>query len=390
MKLLAALAAAASFGQLALAKPAPRLDSIAILEERGRVDINKNICRDVQFLVDVLKLNKATPFCSTFLGISTVTIGTTAVSTSYATAVVTEQAYATSVAYETDVVSVTSTEYVTTVPRIVSWVTVVDSTVTTTSTVTPDPSIVYTTTWTTPAAVKARSAAVKERGVSISLPPFVKKFASSAISSACGCLSLPTPSITSTEQLVQTSTVTSTVKETITALVTSVETVTRTQVDQATYTDDRYASTHVVSTVTETTTLPRATVTQVISKPYKTPYCVNILSEKKLYYYAYSTYIRQLGGAGTYPVARGEEGLSQCCQKCYDTPDCNNWNFFDFSAGAQCEIAVSVSGVSTGISAACPKGIVPGGAITGPGTDRVSNDSGFYSLGVGPCYKGDL
>ena len=91
MKFLAALsAAAACIAPLASAKPLTH--SWDLIAKR---DSNANVCKDVQLVVSVLKLNKATPFCSTFLGIKTQTVPTTKVSTVLTTTTVTENVYAT-------------------------------------------------------------------------------------------------------------------------------------------------------------------------------------------------------------------------------------------------------------------------------------------------------
>ncbi|KAK6350546.1 hypothetical protein TWF718_003736 [Orbilia javanica] len=351
---------------------------------------NANVCKDVQLVVSILKLNKATPFCSTFLGIKTQTVPTTKVSTALATTTVTENVYATTTqTVKTEVLTFTNTVTDATLLTTVA-TEVVPVTTVVTVTVTPAPSIIYTTTYTTPAGVARRSAAVEERGINFVLPPFVTQYASSAISKACSCLSLTTPTATSTVQVVETSTATSTVTETHINTIPATLTLRTTEVALATAFDPQTVTTTSTATVYSTTTLPIVTTTQTVAIPFKTPYCVNILKEKKLVYYGYLVVARQYSGIGYVDVPKGEEGLSTCCQLCYNSIDCSLWNYFDRSSGAKCELVGAYNYLDTGVSATCPKGISPASVVNGEGTDRVSTDSGYYSSGIGPCYKGDL
>ncbi|EGX43153.1 hypothetical protein AOL_s00215g762 [Orbilia oligospora ATCC 24927] len=383
---LAALsAAAACFVPLASAKPITH--SWDLISKRGS---NTNVCKDVQLVVSILKLNKATPFCSTFLGIKTQTVPTTKVSTVLTTTTLTESAYATiTETAKTEVLTFTNTVTDATVPTTVA-TEIIPSTTVLTVTVTPNPSIIYTTTYTTPAGVARRSIAVEERGVNFVLPPFVTQYASSAISKACNCLSLTTPTTTSTVQVVQTSTVISTVTKTHTNTIPVTLTLSTTEIAKATAFDPKTITSTSTTTSYFTTTLPRVTTTQTVSLPFKTPYCVNILKEKKLVYYGNLVVARTYAGLGNPSVPRGEEGLSMCCQICYNTPDCSLWNYFDSANGAFCELVGGYTALETGVSTTCPKGISPASTVSGTGTDRVNTDAGYYSSGIGPCYKGDF
>ncbi|KAK6517424.1 hypothetical protein TWF281_004081 [Arthrobotrys megalospora] len=385
MKLLSAFSAAACIAPLAFAKPVP--DSFDKLMNRG-----VNVCKDVQLVVSILKLNKATPFCSTFLGIKTQTVPSTKSLTVLATTTVTENVYLTTTeTVQTQILTFTNTVTDATVPTTVA-TEVVPSVTVQTVTVTPDPSIIYTTTYTTPAGVGARSVAIEERGVNFVLPPYVTKYASSAISKACNCLSLPTPTTTTTVEVVQTSTITSTVTETHINTIPVTLTLSTTETVKATAFDPKTITTTSVSTSYSTTTLPTVTTTQTVSIPFKTPYCVNVLKDKKLVYWQniISPAGRSYYQIGRPSMPRGEEGLSLCCQACYDSPNCSLWNYFNNASGAFCELVGSVTSYPTNVSGTCPRGIPTDATVVGTGTDRVSTDSGYYSSGIGPCFKGDL
>ncbi|KAK6506771.1 hypothetical protein TWF481_005231 [Arthrobotrys musiformis] len=389
MKFLSTFAAAAVYvAPLAFANPI--VNSWDLISKRGN-DASANVCKDVQLVVSILKLYKATPFCSTFLGIKTQTVSATKVSTLLTTTTVTENVYATTTqTVKTEVLTFTDTVTDATVPTTVA-TNVITSTTWLTTIVTPEPSTVYTTTYTTPAGVTARSVAIEERGVKCEIPSYITKYASSAISKACGCLSLTTPTTTSTVQVVETSTVTSTVTETHVNTIPVTYTTSTTEVAKATAFDPQTATTTTIITSYSSSYLPQVTTTQTVAIPFKTPYCVNILQEKKLWYYKNLVTTRTFYGLGMRSVpVKGDEGLSLCCQMCYDTPNCNLWNYFDRTSGALCELVGGYTTYETGVSATCPRGIPTDSTTTGTGTNQVSTDSGYYSSGIGPCYKGDL
>ncbi|KAK6361037.1 hypothetical protein TWF730_007152 [Orbilia blumenaviensis] len=320
MKFLSAFGAAACIAPLAFAKPVP--DSLDKLMNRG-----VNVCKDVQLVVSILKLNKATPFCSTFLGIKTQTVSSTRSLTALATTTITEDVFLTSTeTVQTQILTFTNTLTDATVPTTVA-TEVVPSVIVQTITVTPDPSIIYTTTYTTPAGVGVRSVAIEERGINLALPPFVTKYASSAISKACSCLALPTPTTTTTVEVVQSSTIMSTVTETHIIAVPATLTLTTTEIIKATAFNPKTITTTSVSTSYSTTTLPKITTTQTVSIPFKTPYCVRILQDKKLVYWQniISPAGRTYYAIGRPSMPRGDEGLSLCCQACYDSPNCSLW-----------------------------------------------------------------
>ncbi|KAF3909934.1 hypothetical protein ABW20_dc0101415 [Dactylellina cionopaga] len=213
MKFFEALGAAALVAPLAFAKPVPFENSDSIVARAA------DVCKDVQLIVSLLQFNRAAPFCSSFLGIKAATVPATKVSTLFTTTTVTQDVYATvTETAQTQVLSFTDVTTVATVPTTVT-TQIVPSVTVIVVTSTPDPYVIYTTTYTTPAGVQARSAAVEERGVKIIIPPF----------------------------------------------------------------------------------------------------------DKKLQYYQTIVGGRTFGGLGNFPMPTGDQGLSLCCQKCYDTPGCALW-----------------------------------------------------------------
>jgi hypothetical protein len=148
-----------------------------------------------------------------------------------------------------------------------------------TTTVTPTVNVVSYITATTPPAKRRRLAHDDEiAGRGIHIPPFVAAFASTAISDACSCLDLPTPTVTSvvTATTPTTTPVSTTITNTQTFLT---STVTTTLSIIPTDTVDLAASTSTDSiTVTYTSTAPAATVTTT-----KTLYCGICAAETENY-----------------------------------------------------------------------------------------------------------
>ncbi|KAF3905030.1 hypothetical protein AA313_de0205103 [Arthrobotrys entomopaga] len=379
---LSLLAAAACIAPTAFANPLP-----------ASKNIQADVCKEVVLIVDLLKLNKATPFCSSFLGIKTATVQATTVSTSFATATITNDVYTTVTEIaSTEVIALTDETTVATVPTTVS-TEVVPFVTTVTVTSAPAQYVIFTTIYTTPGA-RARSATVKRRAVCTikkPLPTYITKYASSAIWNACRSLSITAPTVTVTTQTVQPATVTSNVVSTITNTVYATKTVSTTEIIQVTSYDPKTLTTTSTVTSFTTTTLPlQQTVTSTIAIPFVTPYCVNILQENKLYYYGYISSDRRNEGLDSFGVPGGDYGLSLCCQKCYETPDCSLWNYKNYSTGPECQVLRGQDQLATGVSATCPRGIDPNSKLTGPGTSKESDDSGYYSTGIGPCFKGDF
>ncbi|MCJ1244660.1 hypothetical protein MMC30_001859 [Trapelia coarctata] len=127
-----------------------------------------SVCKEVVIIVNVLKLYKATPFCSSFLHISTATT--------------------------TSVVTTTSTTQLTTGTTTTSYVFLPGNP--------PAPSAKHR------RSVELEAPEEEKRNLE-GLPSYIAAFASSAISKACSCLSLPTPTttVTSTSTTVITQTV---------------------------------------------------------------------------------------------------------------------------------------------------------------------------------------
>jgi hypothetical protein len=82
MRFIFGFALLAGFRQLAYSKPvnsfaSPPTGESAKFEERAPP--SAQVCKDVNLVVAILKLNKATPFCSSILGIKTSTISKRAI-----------------------------------------------------------------------------------------------------------------------------------------------------------------------------------------------------------------------------------------------------------------------------------------------------------------------
>jgi hypothetical protein len=82
MRIIHAFGLLASFHQLADSKPvnifaSPLTEDSQQLEER--TPPSAQVCKDVNLIAAIFKLNKATTFCSSFLGIKTSTISKTAI-----------------------------------------------------------------------------------------------------------------------------------------------------------------------------------------------------------------------------------------------------------------------------------------------------------------------
>ncbi|CAD0093002.1 unnamed protein product [Aureobasidium mustum] len=175
---------AAALAILGLANAAPFVDPA----------VNSAVCPAVDLVVDILHLYpSATPFCSSFLHIPTITTTKTVSSTASFT-------------------SAATTTILTTVSTFTS---------------SADPVTAYSTFGTTITTCSI-PASISTSGVCAGCPAILKNIACSAISTACGCLGIPTPTSTVTLTQVSSTTAypTSTIYSSITATVVTTPTTT--------------------------------------------------------------------------------------------------------------------------------------------------------------------
>ncbi|KAG7008652.1 hypothetical protein G7Y79_00004g012360 [Physcia stellaris] len=278
------------------------------VQEVNARNLTPSQCSKVQSVVDVLKLYTATPFCSSFLSIKTAT--------------------------STSTIKVTSTA-----------TTTKTSTITTGTTST---SIVFKP-GNPPAKIRreaesdveqrdATLAAVQRRESSPTIPAYVSAYATTAISSACSCLNIPTP----------TTTVTTTKTATTTKTVSTSKT--------------------VQPPVVTSTKYPCATPI-----PTKVPTIPYGKSD--------GTGVGETSNSRYYLDTPEGETLEGCCNVCYfGIPNCIQAFWYSYQ-GCVVQQAVAPSGSGVGVSSVCPNGKISG--LT------YNRDTGadFRSTGdiAGPC-----
>ncbi|KAF3311896.1 hypothetical protein TWF173_007981 [Orbilia oligospora] len=251
-----------------------------------------------------------------------------------------------------------------------------------TFTVTPARVTITTTAWYTAGVAKRDEAEVVKRAAET--PAFVKGFAPHAISSACSCLDVPSPSVTATETVYNPNTINTQVTKTITNTVHATLTLSSTSTVRLTsYVPITKISTYISTTITTTTTAT-PTFTSTISSAFR-PQCTAILSRPKLF-----TAIQPLR-SWSYPFATtgipngdlNEPTFGQCCELCYRTPDCGQYYTYQARPGDwRCQIIYSYGAVPQGVSAQCPNGRVVGEGVSGPAAWVAGNQA----RGIGPCY----
>ncbi|KAM7196687.1 hypothetical protein V8F33_006027 [Rhypophila sp. PSN 637] len=345
-----------------------------------------HVCKAVQVIVSVLKSNKATPFCSSFLGIKLPTV--TTASTSFAQRVETEiyQVIETS---STTWTTVTRTTTRTTVTATITTTlqTITDRVVLTeTVTNTPPPTLTITSYYTPSASAPGKRSPLnlEERAAAAAaaIPPFLKPFASSAVSSACECLSLTTP--TATKTVTSTTTVTTPSTTTTTTTTTTTESYVIFSFTTTTTSIGRYIpfNPHVPSyvTVTVTTTSPAASATTTVAAPFPTQ-CRNLVAGGLIFQSRNAGAEADLQelDVGNTP---GELSYSQCCAICFGTPNCMYYGMVQsYISPSTCRIFTRHSSVEGGQSPTdtCPKG---------SGTETIHQpvtDPETGAIGIGPC-----
>ncbi|KAK6499120.1 hypothetical protein TWF481_011691 [Arthrobotrys musiformis] len=325
--------------------------------------------------------DSATAFCSQYLAIPTVTIPATEVIQTYTTITSTVDEYqATTQTVSTQTVWSTISTTVATVPSTVA-TSVTTSISISTFVVTPATVTTTATVWYTPGVAK-RDEPIARRAAET--PAVLLGVSPPAISSACACLDIPTPSVTATQTTYNPNTINTKVTKTITNTVHATLTVSSTSTIRLTsYVPITSISTFRSTTVTTiTTTTPTYTAT--FSTAFR-PQCTAILSRPKLY-----TAIQPLRSwaypFATTPIPNGgnnESTFSQCCELCYRTPDCGQYyTYMRTTNDWQCQIIYAYNTVTTGVSAQCPKGRVSGEGVSGPAVWVAGNQA----RGIGPCY----
>ncbi|EGX53113.1 hypothetical protein AOL_s00007g62 [Orbilia oligospora ATCC 24927] len=363
---LAQLAAIALASPISLQKRAPEYCSSGGISRLG----------------SLLDVNSATAFCSEYLAIPTVTIPATETLQTYTTVTSTIDQYeATTQTISTQTLWATISTTVATVPTTVA-TSVSTSVSISTFTVTPARVTIATTAWYTAGVAKRDEAEVVKRAAET--PAFVKGFAPHAISSACSCLDVPSPSVTATETVYNPNTINTQVTKTITNTVHATLTLSSTSTVRLTsYVPITKISTYISTTITTITTAT-PTFTSTISSAFR-PQCTAILSRPKLF-----TAIQPLR-SWSYPFATtgipngglNEPTFGQCCELCYRTPDCGQYYTYQARPGDwRCQIIYSYGAVPQGVSAQCPNGRVVGEGVSGPAAWVAGNQA----RGIGPCY----
>ncbi|KAG7008606.1 hypothetical protein G7Y79_00005g017470 [Physcia stellaris] len=278
-------------------------------ELNGR-NLSSAECSKVTKIVDVLKLNKATPFCSSFLSIKPATA--------------------------TSVIKVTSTVMKTSISTITSGTA---STSVIFKPGNPSPKVRR-------AAVPAQSneevaniapAAVERRDEGLSVPAYITAYEAAAISSACSCLSIPTPTTTA---------ITSSIKTTTSTVVTSKT------VKPPVITSTEYPCATPIPSVIPTIPYGMANQAGVIE------------SSNSLY------------GSGTSGTS-----LEGCCNLCYfSVLNCIQAYYF-FYEGCVVQQGTNVTGTSEGIGSICPNGKISG-LTYNPDTAPPFRSTGTIA---GPC-----
>ncbi|KAH6648133.1 hypothetical protein BKA67DRAFT_579618 [Truncatella angustata] len=205
-------------------------------------NLNKLLCALENPIISVLGAKtSATAFCSSYLSIATQTFSATAT---------------TSTSTSTTTTVLTGTQVITD-PTSTS--TIVSSVTTT--------AVVFTTSDDTAAPTALKRDVNFGKPSTVSVPAQLTKFAATVLSSACSCLSIPTPSVTNTQ------TVTSTVSRTST---------TSTFAGTTTYTPVAYTTTTTTDTATSTSTILKSnvlsTIVAIVNQDNYQSFCSDILA----------------------------------------------------------------------------------------------------------------
>ncbi|KAH7381161.1 hypothetical protein DE146DRAFT_740351 [Phaeosphaeria sp. MPI-PUGE-AT-0046c] len=339
--------------------------SSPVLEERA---LSPGACSKVEAIVALLKLNRATPFCSSYLSIPAATttvlkpVGTVTVTTGTTTVTSTSNPTVTATAF----VTIPQTQVITTNDVITS-TTVSTSTATVVATLT---SSIYV----QGAPAPARRDLAHERDgqehaapaprAASTAPSWLKPFASAAISSGCLCLSIPTKTNTVTQGAP------TTVQTKATAILFVVNTVTLTQ----TNTVAQYNTVTVTAQpVTTTITSVSITTTTTTQSTYTATATADPCQPPGLSFASGNT------GGGRYGGRVNVNSGQQCCNACFygSAKDCIG---FEYDGSYYCTLTLSNVGE---VNPALANAQCPMGQRENTRVGYRSNDFARYN--IGPC-----
>ena len=205
------------------------------------------------------------------------------------------------------------------------------------------------------------------------IPIWLKPFASSIISNACSCLSIPTPSVTNTQTSTSTTVTTVTPAVVIQTISTfGVTTVTTTVTQTSTSSAVTNSQVTIITASTTTTTVPAAAVSTV-SFPAA-------CSAPPAHFYfpeIQRGYITQYTETGS--------DVESCCAACYMKPNCILYVWYYGSPECGLVIAVDTQTVPAdpGLAAVCPLGI-----SSLPQYFENDTNDGVGGYNSGPCDVG--
>ena len=289
-------------------------------------------CSKVYVIIEVLKLQKATSFCSSFLSIepatSTSTVLVTFTTSEVKTATITAATASTSIIFAPGNPPAAK-------PKERREIAAIEE-----RAAAPDPK---------PAA--------EAKAHTPTIPPYITAYATSAISSACQCLNLPTPTTTVTTSSVTTVTSTGTITATIyPPVVTS--TVYRKSLHSSYPTPQNLPANHRPACATPVPSLT-------LNLPYGASNGANTGGNQNNLY-------------GSETTGNSLEG---CCNLCFfGVPNCVQAVYYSYE-GCVIEQAVSPLGTGQGVSDVCPVGQIAG-LTYNPDTNPPFRSTGLIA---GPC-----
>ncbi|TGO52414.1 hypothetical protein BOTNAR_0325g00070 [Botryotinia narcissicola] len=355
MKFFNILAATAALGaSIGLASP--------LLDEKRDL-----VCLVQTIIINLITLNHGEAFCSAYLGIQTSTIRTTTTKKTTTTQTLPPATVTTT--------KVTGTE-TRTLTSLSTTLAIATSTVDTTQILTATNTITITSTTTGPILKRSPEPSIIDAQLDARdlprIPPYLSTFAASKISSACSCLSLPTPSTTVTSTIQQTSTAIST-PPAITSQIQTVTFVTVTTTAINTITEVQ-TLTNTISTTTTATTTTTVIVTETPTAP---DYCDQMPIP--------GPYSFIFDGPPSIENFAGQLTKADCCRNCWVTNDCVAFSFQgpDPNEAAFCYFYLSDGPAVSGIPS--PPSNCPSGVESQERLD-LEDTEGFGSvISVGPC-----
>ncbi|TGO35540.1 hypothetical protein BHYA_0154g00020 [Botrytis hyacinthi] len=325
------------------------------------------VCLAQTIIINLITLNHGEAFCSAYLGIQTSTIRTTTTKQTTTTQTLPPATVTTT--------KVTGTE-TRTLTSLSTTLATATSTVDTTQTLTATNTITITSTTTGVTVKRSPEPLINDAQLGArdlpSIPPYLSIFAASKISSACSCLSLPTPSTTVTSTIRQTTTATST-PPAVTSQVQTVTFVTVTTTAINTITEIQT----LTNTISTTTTATKTTTVIVTETPTPPDYCDQMPIP--------GPYSFISDGPSFIEDFVGQLTKADCCRNCWVTNDCVAFSFAgpDPNQVAFCYIYLSDGPAVSGIPNPPPN--CPSGVESQERLD-LEDTGGFFSVrSVGPC-----